>query len=128
VTGHPAGAEHHGTQQARKRYPSDDASIRDRKNFQIAHLLLEPRGTQKRGATRDQVTQVLKIASVLGIESTEVREGSLTAEQERMKQEFISDRGCRNHVAIDAATLNIARRGDVRDNPGNGAGVAGKAR
>src|ERR1700745_3225017 len=65
----------------------------------------------KQGATRDEVMEVLQIVSVLGIHTMstglpilidelrksgrggEVKEGTLTAEQERIKQDFITNRG-----------------------------------
>lgn len=70
----------------------------------------------KLGATRDEVMEVLEIVAVLGIHTmstglpilvdelrkagrgAEVREGPLTAEQERLKQEFVTNRGYWNPV------------------------------
>ena len=70
----------------------------------IAHAL-------KQGATRDEVMEVLEIVSVLGIHTmstglpilidelrrsgrgSEVKEGPLSAEQERLKREFVDNRG-----------------------------------
>ncbi len=65
----------------------------------------------KHGATRDEVMEVLEIVSVLGIHTmstglpilieelrnagrgAEVKEGALSAEQEKLKQEFVANRG-----------------------------------
>ena len=70
----------------------------------------------KHGATRDEVMEVLEIVSVLGIHTmstglpilidelrksgrgAEVKEGALTAEQEKLKQEFVTNRGYWNPV------------------------------
>ena len=70
----------------------------------------------KQGATRDEVMEVLQIVSVLGIHTMstglpilidelrksgrggEVKEGPLTAAQERLKQDFIANRGYWNPV------------------------------
>ena len=70
----------------------------------------------KLGATRDEVMEVLEIVSVLGIHTmstglpilidelrkagraAEVKEGPLTAEQERLKQDFVTNRGYWNPV------------------------------
>ncbi len=70
----------------------------------------------RHGATRDEVMEVLEIVSVLGIHTmstglpilidelrksdrgAEVREGPLTAEQEKLKQEFVANRGYWNPV------------------------------
>ena len=70
----------------------------------------------KQGATRDEVMEVLEIVSVLGIHTMstglpilidelrksgrggEVKEGPLTAEQEKLKQEFVANRGYWNPV------------------------------
>jgi alkylhydroperoxidase/carboxymuconolactone decarboxylase family protein YurZ len=70
----------------------------------------------KQGATRDEVMEVLEIVSVLGIHTmstglpilidelrkagrgSDVKEGPLTEEQERLKQEFIDNRGYWNPV------------------------------
>ena len=70
----------------------------------------------KHGATRDEVMEVLEIVSVLGIHTmstglpilidelrksgrgTEVKDGPLSAEQEKLKQEFVANRGYWNPV------------------------------
>ena len=70
----------------------------------------------KQGATRDEVMEVLEIVSVLGIHTIstglpilidelrksgrgdEVKDGPLTAEQERLKHDFIDNRGYWNPV------------------------------
>jgi alkylhydroperoxidase/carboxymuconolactone decarboxylase family protein YurZ len=70
----------------------------------------------KHGATRDEVMEVLEIVSVLGIHtmstglpilidelrksgrSAEVKDGPLSAEQEKLKQEFVANRGYWNPV------------------------------
>ena len=70
----------------------------------------------KLGATRDEVMEVLEIVSVLGIHTmstglpilieelrkagrtAEVKDGPLTAEQERLKQDFVTNRGYWNPV------------------------------
>jgi len=70
----------------------------------------------KQGVTRDEVMEVLEIVSVLGIHTistglpilidelrksgrgSEVKEGPLNAEQERLKQEFVANRGYWNPV------------------------------
>lgn len=70
----------------------------------------------KQGATRDEVMEVLQIVSVLGIHTMstglpilidelrksgrggEVKDGPLSAEQEKLKQEFVDNRGYWNPV------------------------------
>jgi alkylhydroperoxidase/carboxymuconolactone decarboxylase family protein YurZ len=70
----------------------------------------------KHGATRDEVMEVLEIVSVLGIHTmstglpilidelrksgrgAEVKDGPLSAEQEKLKQEFVANRGYWNPV------------------------------
>ena len=70
----------------------------------------------KYGATRDEVMEVLEIVSVLGIHTmstglpilidelqrsgrgTEVKQGPMTGAQERLKQEFVTNRGYWNPV------------------------------
>ena len=70
----------------------------------------------KHGATRDEVMEVLEIVSVLGIHTmstglpilidelrksgrgAEVKDGPLSAEQEKLKQEFVANRGYWNPI------------------------------
>ena len=70
----------------------------------------------KHGATRDEVMEVLEIVSVLGIHTmstglpilidelrksgrgAEVKDGLLSAEQEKLKQEFVANRGYWNPI------------------------------